>query len=46
MWGRKIATVLLLGGPMFFNACAGAAPNPVAIVQPQDRYMDCAADPC
>ena len=24
-------------------ACAGRAPAPVAVVQPQDRYMDCAA---
>lgn len=24
-------------------ACAGRAPQPVAVVQPQDRYMDCAA---
>jgi hypothetical protein len=23
--------------------CAGRAPDPVAVVQPQDRYMDCAA---
>lgn len=23
--------------------CAGRAPQPVAVVQPQDRYMDCAA---
>jgi hypothetical protein len=25
------------------GACAGRAPAPVAVVQPQDRYMDCAA---
>jgi hypothetical protein len=24
-------------------ACAGRAPAPVAVVQPQDRFMDCAA---
>lgn len=23
------------------QACAGAAPNPVAVVQPQDRFMTC-----
>jgi hypothetical protein len=31
------AALLLLAG------CAGRAPQPVAVVQPQDRYMDCAA---
>jgi hypothetical protein len=25
------------------GACAGRTPQPVAVVQPQDRYMDCAA---
>src|SRR5258708_23873945 len=25
------------------GACAGRAPQPVAVVQPQDRYSDCAA---
>jgi hypothetical protein len=29
--------VLLVGG------CAGRAPQPVAVVQPQDRYADCTA---
>lgn len=24
-------------------ACAGRAPSPVAVVQPQDRFMDCSA---
>lgn len=31
------ASTLALG------ACAGRAPQPVAVVQPQDQYMDCAA---
>jgi hypothetical protein len=25
------------------GACAGRAPQPVAVVQPQDRYADCTA---
>ena len=29
--------------PLIIEGCAGAAPNPVAVVQPQDKYMDCAA---
>jgi hypothetical protein len=32
-----VAAVVALSG------CAGRAPAPVAVVQPQDRYMDCAA---
>ena len=32
-----VAAAAVLGG------CAGRAPAPVAVVQPQDRYMDCAA---
>ena len=28
---------------MVLGACAGRTPAPVAVVQPQDRYMDCAA---
>jgi hypothetical protein len=31
-----VAAVLVSG-------CAGRAPAPVSVVQPQDRYMDCAA---
>jgi hypothetical protein len=31
------AALLVLAG------CAGRAPQPVAVVQPQDRYMDCTA---
>jgi hypothetical protein len=32
-----VITAAMVGG------CAGRAPAPVAVVQPQDRYMDCAA---
>jgi hypothetical protein len=28
---------------LLLAACAGRAPAPVAVVQPQDRYMDCGA---
>src|SRR3984893_12674327 len=28
---------------MALGACAGRAPQPVAVVQPQDRYADCLA---
>ncbi|MGQ0583046.1 MAG: hypothetical protein ACT4O6_14005 [Reyranella sp.] len=34
---------VLIGASLLLAACAGRAPNPVAVVQPQDRYMDCAA---
>lgn len=33
----------LIGASLLLGACAGRAPNPVAVVQPQDRYLDCAA---
>ena len=33
----------LIGASLLLAACAGRAPNPVAVVQPQDRFMDCAA---
>ena len=33
----------LIGASLLLGACAGRAPSPVAVVQPQDRYMDCAA---
>jgi hypothetical protein len=32
-----------LGGAVFGQGCAGRAPQLVAVVQPQDRNMDCAA---
>ena len=33
----------LLIGTLALSACAGRAPAPVAVVQPNDRYLDCAA---
>ena len=33
----------VLGAAIVVSACAGRAPAPVAVVQAQDRYMDCAA---
>jgi hypothetical protein len=35
-------TIALIGC-LIVTACAGRSPNPVAVVQPTDRYMDCAA---
>lgn len=35
--------ILLLAAAAAVSGCAGRAPAPVAVVQPQDRYMDCAA---
>jgi hypothetical protein len=37
---RARCGVLLLAA---VTGCAGRAPQPVAVVQPQDRYADCAA---
>jgi hypothetical protein len=34
---------LAMGIAVIVGACAGRAPQPVAVVQPQDRYADCAA---
>ena len=34
---------IVLGAAFAISACAGRTPAPVAVVQPQDRYMDCAA---
>ena len=32
---------LVIGIAVAVGACAGRAPQPVAVVQPQDRYSDC-----
>ena len=43
-WGgamRKLG--LAMGIAVAVGACAGRAPQPVAVVQPQDRYADCVA---
>src|SRR5215207_5095960 len=37
----KITTIMVTA--LALSACAGRSPAPVAVVQPQDRYMDCAA---
>jgi hypothetical protein len=34
---------LAIGIAAVAGACAGRAPQPVAVVQPQDRYSDCTA---
>jgi hypothetical protein len=37
---KYVVLVIAVGA---LAACAGRAPNPVAVVQPQDRFMDCPA---
>jgi len=34
---------LVIGVSVVVGACAGRAPQPVVVVQPQDRYSDCTA---
>jgi hypothetical protein len=34
---------MVIGIAIAAGACAGRAPHPVAVVQPQDRYADCTA---
>src|ERR1051326_1927267 len=36
-------TIVALAAAAALCGCAGRAPAPVSVVQPQDRYMDCAA---
>jgi len=38
---RKLVIAALAA--VVVTGCAGGAPAPVSVVQPQDRYMDCAA---
>ena len=38
--GKAVMTAALVMG---LAGCAGRAPAPVAVVQAQDRFMDCAA---
>jgi hypothetical protein len=38
---RRVALAICIAAAA--GACAGRAPQPVAVVQPQDRYADCAA---
>lgn len=35
--------IVALAAAVALCGCAGRAPAPVSVVQPQDRYMDCAA---
>ncbi len=35
--------VLVIAATALLGACAGRAPQPVAVVQAQDRFMDCPA---
>ena len=43
-WERRMRTVgLAMAIAIAVGACAGRAPQPVAVVQPQDRFSDCAA---
>ncbi len=35
--------VIVVAAAIAVRGCAGRTPAPVAVVQPQDRYMDCAA---
>ena len=39
----KNTSGLVFCGALLLGGCAGRAPNPVGVVQPQDRFMDCAA---
>ena len=40
MQRKTIAIVVIC---LFATGCAGRSPNPVAVVQPTDRFMDCPA---
>jgi hypothetical protein len=39
----RSTSFLMMSLAVVLCACAGRAPQPVAVVQPQDRYADCAA---
>jgi hypothetical protein len=39
----RISTIFIATSTVALGACAGRAPQPVAVVQPQDQYMDCTA---
>jgi hypothetical protein len=40
---KKIVGAASIVTAMVLSGCAGRGPQPVAVVQPQDRYADCAA---
>jgi hypothetical protein len=35
--------IIVVAAAVALSGCAGRAPAPVSVVQPQDRFMDCAA---
>jgi hypothetical protein len=40
----SLSKIIVTSGVVFsLMSCAGRAPQPVAVVQPQDRYMNCSA---
>ena len=41
--GGQMRKLIIITSGLVLSACAGRAPNPVATVQAQDRYMDCKA---
>jgi hypothetical protein len=44
IWGRLMRKFgMVIGIAIAAGACAGRTPQPVAVVQPQDRYADCTA---
>jgi hypothetical protein len=40
---RRYVAATIVCSSVFLGACAGRAPTPVSVVQPQDRYLDCKA---
>src|SRR5437879_7663129 len=40
---RYSSRMFVVIGILALAGCAGRSPQPVAVVQPQDRFMDCAA---
>jgi len=40
---RTVGLAMAMAIAMAVGACAGRAPQPVAVVQPQDRFSDCTA---
>lgn len=44
LWSDKRSFLkLVISACLFMGGCAGRAPAPVSVVQPQDRYLDCKA---
>lgn len=40
---KHLRSFTALAAIIALTACAGRAPQPVALVQPTDQYMDCSA---